>query len=879
MNLGHSHQKGSEQLLGDFEVVVDRFDHLERLLEQFQTPDFHRLSERLKIERVNHALCDWIKQRKTPCFLLPAVLSYFEKLHALKILENYPFFHFELWLNQSEEVSDEENYQIRAKIAGKWVPRDTYQIYFPIGMGKVFPGSHYVTAHSSPDLDTTVASFWGWVDAFAARVSSGMHLWNVPGGAPSSQIEIGMLFEKIFGKAVFELLAKTRTSLSLSGLDLMTQKDLVRKQTNEMLSAIDHERMQNAVVLVDEQGYYLGDWRNFDVEGVKNVTFLLNNCLQWFENHLHVKLISLFAKENLSLKDLPNFTSAVFLTQIGQCKPAQEFTSKQTFLAQDFLTKVLGLKKGLQSTFEDFARAMKEHSHFEFQEFVEIVESMHQSKLFDSSGFLIENRPRLFHYLEKVIQGLERAIQSVRNYLERLDVALKIKADVYGDLPQYISYRDDVEEIRSKMGNYPYLTVAAVEKNAKLLALGVVHAKEIHQSILGTVSLRDFCNRDETKIPSYLEVISVIDHHKSSLQTFSAPTAIISDAQSSNVLCGEMAFEINDCYSSGTQSREEIQKQIESTLKNLASSSDNRLVQRLLKKLLATERKEGFFIDPMREFVEYLHFFYAILDDTDLLTKVSQRDVECVCHLINRMKSITVRKEVEVINLDDIPQDRTFARKAATRILQNPDVYSLYRKIYLAKEESVDENMQLCSQGKASNLFVDTKEQNGCARVGQTKMFSKNYPVYTHSVAHLRKFWYDGAKDFWNDHPEIDFHMHMVSTVAGAEEMFAGKEQSYAHKDELWIWIPFTEQSIGHLKGFLNAFRTSPQIAGSELEIEFLGSQAKAYEAVFVESFLPIAKKKFDEKSGLSIAVLKYPAGLINSRKAMISPYLPKKVY
>jgi inorganic pyrophosphatase/exopolyphosphatase len=33
-------------------------------------------------------------------------------------------------------------------------------------------------------------------------------------------------------------------------------------------------------------------------------------------------------------------------------------------------------------------------------------------------------------------------------------------------------------------------------------------------------------------IPSYLEVISVIDHHKSSLATSSAPMAIIADAQS-----------------------------------------------------------------------------------------------------------------------------------------------------------------------------------------------------------------------------------------------------------------------------------------------------------------------------------------------------------
>ncbi len=46
------------------------------------------------------------------------------------------------------------------------------------------------------------------------------------------------------------------------------------------LLIIDHEREQNAIVLIDEKGYYLGDWRNFDVEGVRQVIMLLNSCLE-----------------------------------------------------------------------------------------------------------------------------------------------------------------------------------------------------------------------------------------------------------------------------------------------------------------------------------------------------------------------------------------------------------------------------------------------------------------------------------------------------------------------------------------------------------------------------------------------------------------------
>jgi hypothetical protein len=297
-----------------------------------------------------------------------------------------------------------------------------------------------------------------------------------------------------------------------------------------------------------------------------------------------------------------------------------------------------------------------------------------------------------------------------------------------------------------------------------------------------------------------------------------------------------------------------------------------------LQKQLVSEETANFFIDPVREFVEYLHFLYGIFDDTDLLTKISQRDVECVAHLINRLKSLMMQKEVEVIALDDIPRDKDFARKAAERILQNPDVYSLYRKIYLAKEDAVENNIILCAKKQPSTLFNDTKEQNGCARVGQTKMFSRNYSTFDKHAEAVRKCWYDNAFDFYREHKEVDLHLQMISTIAGAEDLFSGTEGEYKHKDELWIWIPFTEQSIEHLKVFLNAFRSAPQIQKNGLSVEFSGDKAKGYEQIFTESFLPVPKKIVSGKGTLPIAILKYKAGLINSRKAMISPYLPKLV-
>jgi len=236
------------------------------------------------------------------------------------------------------------------------------------------------------------------------------------------------------------------------------------------------------------------------------------------------------------------------------------------------------------------------------------------------------------------------------------------------------------------------------------------------------------------------------------------------------------------------------------------------------------------------------------------------------------------QKEVEIISLEDIPRDQSFVKTAAARVLQNSDVYSLYRKIYLAKEDAVEENILLTAKGQPSALYIDTKEQNGCARVGQTKMFARNYSAFAKHVQPLRKNWYRNALDFYREKKEVDLHLQMISTIAGAEDLFAGTEGEYKHHDELWIWIPFTEQSIEHLKVFLNAFRSSPQILKNGVSAEFYGEKAKEYEKIFAESFSSVSKKTTSGKTELPIAILKYKAGLINSRKAMISPYLPKLV-
>lgn len=856
-------------LLGEYTHSKQTFPDLDAVFQQFQKKEFLNLVDRKRSDKVNRALLKLIQKESIPCFLFSAVLDFVERIEKEKVLEHYTFTSFELWLNHFSSLSFEENYEVRAKIAGKWVDRSDYQALFPIGMGKVYEGTHFVTAHKSPDLDTTVASFWGWLDAFAARVGDSLHIWNLPGGPPASQIEVQWLFIDLFGQAVFTHLAKTRSALTLTGNDLMTQKGFHKKVPSDPITSVDHERGHTAVVIVDEEGYYLGDWRGLDVEGVRQVIILLSSSLRWFENNLHLQLISLLAKKELTFDTVSPFLKTLFTLKIEECEPVEEFSAKQKKQVNDFIVKILKIHEGIKCSFEALGLQLAQLAEVPFQGTDEMLGAM--KELFDQQGALFEDRPKIFAFLEKAVSHLHKAILKIRSRLERLDVALNTKKGVFGRTLNYVTVRSDVEEIRNKMSSYPYLTVTYPDKG-KLFPVGIIPATSLRKEILGTVSLRDFCNRNEMTIPSYLDVISVIDHHKSQLQTFSPPMAIIADAQSSNSLVAERAFQINDKYSLGGQTTEEIEKQIQQYSRENSPFS-MRLLQTLLRRRLVAMQGREFFIHPDREFIEYLHFLYGIIDDTDLLSKVSSFDVECVTSLLNRLKSLFLKKEVEVVSLDDLPRDKEFAKKAAMRILRNKDMYSLYKKAYAFREKEIERNLVHCANGEPTNIFADTKEQNGCCRVGQTKMFANNIALFEKHIDAIRKSWFEIAEEVWQKKPEIDLHLHMISTIVSADEVYKGISDTYPHKDELWIWAPSTEIAIEHLKRFLNAFQSSPGLKDNSLEVEFLGDNAEELSMIFRESFLRISHKT--KKKGLPIAVLRFRAGSVNSRKAMVTPFLP----
>ncbi len=833
------------QLLGP----SDGFFGLDKRLAAFQSGSFQNQNEQEKTCAVSSLLSDLILEDGAS-FLLPKAVHYIHSILQKGILGTYSLSTFEIWLAQFSNFSDEKNYTLRTRLVGKNIPRESYQLYFPIGSGKRYPGVHYVTAHSSPDLDTTVASFWGFVDAFGARVADSAHLWNVPSGLPEGVVEIPLLFDSFFGPNLVEIIGKNRSLLALSAVELMGQRGGERLRGDALALQGADDRIEKAAILVDENGYFVGDLHHADVEMTQGLVMLFTGALRSFENSVSSELAALFSSAAMSdSKISESLKRLAALTVEGLA--ARSIQSKKQLTYLDLLVKrIFGLPGGISSRFSEFPLLTP---------FFEQLDGLHRVKTSSVSA--------LFTLFSALLQQLSAATLGMQDFLCKLDICVSIKHEVFNRKSRAISYRAELEEIRSAIDEQSFLTVTHSDENGRAVPLGMVEARSLRKTQLGSVSLRDFSNREETKIPPYFEVISVIDHHKCAINASAPPVVYISDIQSACVLVAEIAFLLNDRYSSGGMTGAQIDAQINQLQNRLDSPLNQRLFQRLLQRKMNVQ-KGDYSIVKERELIEYGHFLYAILDDTDLLAKVSPRDLTVVASLINRMESLKRGSECEVVSFDDLPFDTAFTLKAAGRILQNQQMYSLYQKVYLAKEERAQNNLL------TGAIFADTKEQNGCARVGQTKLFARNFPVYAKESAKLQTLFYKRAEKRAAEEPEIALYMHMVSTIRSADEVYSGNSPQSAHKDELWIWIPQSEQGVQRLKGFLSNFSRLNKLQDGELELLCLGPNGVKLAQIFAESFFEIPVEQRDE--GLPIAIVRFKSGLLNSRKAMISPFLPR---
>ena len=744
---------GTAKMIGEFSLRPVAFPTVESVIDRFCSEGFRAKNSIERSHIVNETLCDLILRSNDESYLLREVVDYLQRISDNKILDgNYNLTAFERWLNQHSALSYEENRQVRGKIIGKYIPRQEYQTMFPVGHEKIHPGTHTVTAHNPPDLDSTTASFIGWMDAFGCRVGDALTVWNVPQGEPGPVV--AKIFNDTFTNTIFRRVAKRKAVISHVGMDLVRQTRLIKVTGEASIRDFRHNRIENHIILIDDDGYYLGDWRVTDVEAVGRVQRLLNICMHLYEKEVVLSVTKVLAD--------PKVTKAKVKAQLDSlCKrPVPEpnlnfytFENNDYKTLDTYLKKVLNIETGCSTPFSKFFDMMDEISGTRFKEYRGAIRSLLDEELYDDEGTAC-NPSAFFQRFNRGYEILMDSTRVLREYLDRIDVAIKIKSEVLGFPRTVISTKADLDEIRSICRSYPHVTVVFPSKCGRLAPVGVLHRNDVFKSTVGTVSLRDFCNTDEIKLGKALNVISSIDHHKSTLDSKECMTLSIADVQSANVLTAEKAFEINDRYGLRGQSEESIDKQLLELQKDLSSPKAFRLVEKLLRKKQALARRKGeYFVDPLREYMEYEYFLNAIVDDTDLLNKADWRDLECVAELLNRMKSYLVGYECEVIALDDLKKTKENRKLAVERFLKNEDLYSFYKEIYSHREGVVSEWIEGTFLGKKSRCFDDRKIQNEACSVSQLKLFANNWSVFEKKRQDLLKSWLELNIDVNSKHP------------------------------------------------------------------------------------------------------------------------------
>jgi hypothetical protein len=857
--------------LGELKVEKKSFKQVEQKLEELNHSKWILLNEYQKQFQLSFLLLTFIRE-ESEMFVLREVADFIDRVHQKNLCYQYSIYTFETFLNHYLDVSDIENGKIRSKISGKQIPRSEYQTLFPIGMDKYYEGPHFVTAHSSPDLDTLVASFWGWLDAFSARISLGCHVWNVPGGPPKGVVEKKILFEDVFGDQFFQGFSKDKTMLSITAYDLFTKKGLKFINQEALLTEVENE--EGSLVITQDDGVYLADWKGFDSENYRRITSAIFSILRAFEGVFQHGLIQAFSKKTLQKEEVKKGVLNHLQAPICKTESFLELPIKLQHQVVLFFEHVLDLKEKEETTFETFFKAVFNLDGGKNSSRLALFAQLYEGNLYEDNGKLKEDRQNILTQIDQAVALLKNLMETVRKVFAFFKLAIRAKEKIFASADESVSSLSDIEEIRSKIGYHPYLTVSLHHQSKEKLPLGVIYSNELQKPILGTVTCRDFTNKEETKIPSYLEVISGLDHHKMAMSSQSPMTLKLMDVQSANTLLALEAFKINDRFSFGGMDAEKIDQLINEEMKKTDSSLS--ILQKLFQRKMNIQKYKSSLIHPQREILEYLHFIFAILDDTDLLSKVTMIDVECMASLVNRLRSLQLKKEVEVVHFDDLNrEDPSFPKIAAKKLLQNDQLYSLYKTIYEKREKAVEDHIEIILKAPTFPLFEDTKVQNGCARVGQKKLYSSNIKGFQNQKTKVLDLWIKESQSVFEKNPLIDLHLLMISTIASCQDVFQGSKVSYSHQDELWFYVPDTEMARSHLKLFLNQFKRNKVIEkkASSLKVITFGETKEDLKCCFEESFLPCKIEMEKGKNGF--AVLYHEAGILNSRKSMISPFLP----
>jgi hypothetical protein len=91
----------------------------------------------------------------------------------------------------------------------------------------------------------------------------------------------------------------------------------------------------------------------------------------------------------------------------------------------------------------------------------------------------------------------------------------------------------------------------------------------------------------------------------------------------------------------------------------------------------------------------------------------------------------------------------------------------------------------------------------------------------------------------------------------------------------LWIWSSMTPRACEHLIHFLRGFRYAKEVEKLTFDIEVFGKETGIVHDLLKQNFTFENLVETSSELEGALMVFKFQAGMLNSRKAAISPFLP----
>ena len=143
----------------------------------------------------------------------------------------------------------------------------------------------------------------------------------------------------------------------------------------------------------------------------------------------------------------------------------------------------------------------------------------------------------------------------------------------------------------------------------------------------------------------------------------------------------------------------------------------------------------------------------------------------------------------------------------------------------------------------------------------------------------LLHYWFSIKNFVHSKSSEVDFFLHMISTIAGGKEAYEGKMPDNGEEDEIWLSVNYdSDLSTSRFRQFLDYLKDSPKFNQIKMHMTIEGpaSDGRDLIASILRVTVPQATYDFLENDlPEPIVVFKFKQGTLNSRKADITPFLP----